>query len=313
MSGRGVRTSRGRGAGPRSRGTRTRHPPPSGVVQSTENNPFLKELPSARAKPGNEGETDVGEDSVLSQPAMSDNPFLTGLARKQEKKQPPDYGAYVSGDAPNRRPPPPTYDSFLDRSTEPQGGNEKTNVPSFIVHGPDYEPSGDVDKPVNPFLTKSRFPSLQSHSTASESRSIQVHTTMRSDGSQKQGDTVGFDVPMPSLQSQPGSAMPHSAIRTMGQTNLPMYSEIAAHGNKMMVNKPRAGGSVAPSLPQHANLTVLHVKGIPDELNNSSVLRKHFSQFGHVKLLKCFPSKKFATVEYSTRVSYRVVCIVLLE
>ena len=301
---RGVRTSRGRGSGPRGRGIRTQHPPSStsGVVQSTENNPFLKGLPSTR----DEAETNVGKEDVPSQPTISGNPFLSGLASKQP---PPGYSESTSGDAPNRHPPPPTYDTFLDGSTQPpQAGNERTNISSFIAPGPDYEPSDDAKKPLNPFLAKSRFPKSQSHSTAPETRSIQVHTTIRSDG--QQGETVGFDVPMSSLQA---STMPHSAIKTTEQTHLPTYSETVAHGSQMMVNKPRAGGSTRAPLPQHANMTVLHVKGIPDEMNNSAVLRKHFSQYGHVKLLKCFPAKKFATVEYSNRVSYRTVAIVLFS
>ena len=70
---------------------------------------------------------------------------------------------------------------------------------------------------------------------------------------------------------------------------------------------PQQGRGDRTHLPQHANLKTLHVKGIPDELNTNAVLRKHFTQFGEVKLLKCFPSKKYATVEFATRVSVSVV------
>ena len=49
--------------------------------------------------------------------------------------------------------------------------------------------------------------------------------------------------------------------------------------------------------------TTLHVKGLPVELNTAGILRGHFSAFGEVTNLQCFPEKKFATVEFRTNVS----------
>ena len=51
----------------------------------------------------------------------------------------------------------------------------------------------------------------------------------------------------------------------------------------------------------------LHVKGIPEELNNPVTLMKHFSQFGQVVQLKCNSYKRYATVEFASRV--RHVCV----
>ena len=48
--------------------------------------------------------------------------------------------------------------------------------------------------------------------------------------------------------------------------------------------------------------TTLHVKGLPVELNTPGVLRSHFSAFGEVANLQCFPEKRFATVEFRTNV-----------
>ena len=93
--------------------------------------------------------------------------------------------------------------------------------------------------------------------------------------------------------------------RVQQKQRVPSYSEVAAahaHG------KPP---NIRPQ--QYANLKTLHVKNIPDELNNSETLRSHFSQFGQVTLLKSFPAKKFATVEFASRVSISVCLLLFLS
>ena len=47
----------------------------------------------------------------------------------------------------------------------------------------------------------------------------------------------------------------------------------------------------------------LHLKNIPEHLNNPPSLRRHFSQFGEIVVLGCQPGKRYATVGFSTRVS----------
>ena len=47
----------------------------------------------------------------------------------------------------------------------------------------------------------------------------------------------------------------------------------------------------------------LHLKNVPEHVNNPPTLRKHFSQFGEIVVLDCQPGKRFATVGFTTRVS----------
>ena len=49
--------------------------------------------------------------------------------------------------------------------------------------------------------------------------------------------------------------------------------------------------------------TVLHVKGVPPQLNNEIFLLEHFSKFGRVKTVKCNGTKMFAQVSFLTHVS----------
>ena len=51
--------------------------------------------------------------------------------------------------------------------------------------------------------------------------------------------------------------------------------------------------------------TSLHVKGLPQEINNEAVLMSHFSKFGTVSV-KCNTAKLYATVSFKTHVSRRV-------
>ena len=54
----------------------------------------------------------------------------------------------------------------------------------------------------------------------------------------------------------------------------------------------------------------LHVKGIPEELNDWGILMQHFSQFGQVVQLKCNSYKRYATVEFASRVRQGMcVCV----
>ncbi len=46
----------------------------------------------------------------------------------------------------------------------------------------------------------------------------------------------------------------------------------------------------------------LHLKGVPDDLNNHPFLQNHFSTFGPVESIECFPQKRWAKVTFKRRV-----------
>ena len=85
-------------------------------------------------------------------------------------------------------------------------------------------------------------------------------------------------------------------------------------------NKPRLDMSTAPfpvlsdprikshdprvtaqAIPSSSNSS-LHLKGIPDELNNEQFLTNHFNRFGSVVSVLCNTNKKFAHVHFQSRV-----------
>ncbi len=137
---------------------------------------------------------------------------------------------------------------------------------SFTGDPPEYHSTSGQ---LNPFLAPSTL-------RASSTGKVNVHLSTQSDTKPK----VSFD---PSLESQ-----------TTRKRRVPSYSDVvAAHTQSKPATHPQ----------QYANLKTLHVKGIPNELNTSEVLRSHFAQYGQVKLLKCFPAKMFATVEFASRVN----------
>ena len=57
----------------------------------------------------------------------------------------------------------------------------------------------------------------------------------------------------------------------------------------------------AQAIPSSSNSS-LHLKGIPDELNNEQFLTNHFSRFGSVVSVLCNTNKKFAHVHFQSRV-----------
>lgn len=272
---RGSQASRGQSSHSRGRGGKGRPPPSLG---STEDNPFLSTLPPSKAHAGDNTPGYVGEEVSVSQPTVSSNPFLSGLAKKHQQKQ------SQSGDNPSHHIPPLTQ-SLTDHS-EPNSneGNEPTTSKSLILSQSTSHLVNTKD-PFNPFLEKSNPSTFQLPYSASGARTS--HTT--------QGGSV----------SQAASSQTRSSgTHPLKQLRMPTYSEVAAaHSSRANVTRSSQIGVQKAPLPQHANLTTLHVKGIPGELNQSDILRNHFSKFGHVKLLKCFPAKMFATVEFSTRVS----------
>ena len=216
------------------------------------------------------------ENQQKSSAQTLDNPFLKGLSRPQQP-----------------HPPPPSYDSFITNESDGQSSTHPLapSLPPYIAHGPDSASSGG--RQPNPFLASSR-------PSDTNSRGIPVLTTEREEKEpSSQQPRVSFD---------PSLTRPESTRST--QPRMLSYSEVAAlHTRSVMGPRGRGGRVTHP--PQQANYKTLHVKGIPDELNTNAVLRTHFAQFGEVKLLKCFPSKKYATVEFVTNVSL-CICILLV-
>lgn len=47
----------------------------------------------------------------------------------------------------------------------------------------------------------------------------------------------------------------------------------------------------------------IHLKGVPDNVNNESFLLEHFEKFGSVRNVECHPEKKYADVHFRTKVS----------
>lgn len=76
------------------------------------------------------------------------------------------------------------------------------------------------------------------------------------------------------------------------ETQLPMMSPVKSSSVP--------SSSTSPTSPSS---TSLHLKGVPAQFNNESFLYDHFSQFGTVDSIKCYPEKRFAHVRFLTRVS----------
>lgn len=57
----------------------------------------------------------------------------------------------------------------------------------------------------------------------------------------------------------------------------------------------------AEPLPDIGNQS-LHLKGVPDEVNDEAYLLSHFSKYGPVDSVQCDPTKKCANVHFRARV-----------
>lgn len=60
---------------------------------------------------------------------------------------------------------------------------------------------------------------------------------------------------------------------------------------------------IAVPLPRSSNKS-LHLKGVPDELNNEVILLDHFNKFGVVESVVCNIDKKCADLHFQTRVKF---------
>jgi hypothetical protein len=116
---------------------------------------------------------------------------------------------------------------------------------------------------------------------------------------------INIGGPQFALNTQGGASQaPPIAPPPPPPSQLPSYDQAAfssTHRPAMQMSAaaigPPQGG--AGALPLN---TTLHVKGVPDELNNQAFMEKHFSRFGPLKSVECHPQKKYATVIFRNKV-----------
>jgi len=266
------------------------------------------------------------------QAQSSQNPFLAQIAKQEIP--------VLSSSLAYQTDPPPSYAAVV--SGHKQGQQEaKFPVPSFITHGPDSipvlisDPPGDGDVGANPFLGHQLVdppppplppPPPQYHTPFTSVSGSQDPFPSSNDPTSSTGSNNPFFTNLlathdssshllPSFQNSdagPIESGPQGGANTTPGPVLqaPLHTgglfatgmEAHSGGNlsdifqdSNFISEPYVGE--APS----ANKT-LHVKGIPEELNNPVTLKKHFSQFGEVAKLKSYPQKRYATVEFVERV-----------
>ncbi len=251
-------------------------PSQSGAVQD---NPFLKGLPASAKQ-------------VTSQPnpRPSDNPFLKGLSQPGDDTFDSAFPPIRSTTLPlSSAPAPSDHSSASEQLVNPFLGSR-----SFSSGAPHNKPSVAFDPNItttNPqVLSKRRLPSYSEVAGAHAQSRPHNSTQQQYAESRPTQQQYAESRPHNSTQQQYAESRPHNSTQQQ-------YAESRPHNSTQQ--------QYAESRPHNStqHLKTLHVKSIPDELNNSEILRTHFAQFGQVKLLKSFPAKKYATVEFASRVS----------
>lgn len=291
---------RGRGRGALAMGTRTtitRHLQQAQKQQ--QNNPFLVASMSSQNNSQNPflggGKVTVttttsssSMQAISSQMAQqqqsSINPFLTSgpvVSASNSSSQPPSYASIVSGGG--------AATQAQTVGQPPQGP-----VPTFITHGPNSVqvlPQGHSD--INPTSTQTTNQLI--------SASLPPISTSTLLGPPK--FQIPINVPQFALNTQGGTSQaPPIAPPPLPQ--LPSYNQ-AMSSSTYQPALQMAGATIAPlqsgagAIP--LNMT-LHVKGVPDELNNQAFMEKHFSRFGPLKAVECHPQKKYVTVTFRNKV-----------
>ena len=223
------------------------------------------------------------------QQQSSINPFLTSrpiVSASSSSSQPPSYASIVSGGG-----GAPQIQSMRQQPPGP--------VPTFITHGPSsiqVLPEGQLDVNPVPDQTKNQFISAPS---SLQSGQLPVSTS----------ELLG----PPKFQIPINIGVPQFALNTQGDTSQapptappppPSYNQ-AMHISTYRPAMQMAAATIGPpqsgagALPLN---TTLHVKGVPDELNNQAFVEKHFSRFGPLKAVECHPQKKYATVTFRNKV-----------
>lgn len=257
--------------------------------QSDSQNPFLgsgkvtltsataSSAPSQLAPPN----------SSQQQQQTSTNPFLSSrpVASVSSSSQPPSYASIVSGGG--------------------GGGGEAQTVrqhppgpiPTFITHGPSSvqvlsEPRHSDVNAVPPTMTMNQFISTPASSLQSSQLPVSTSTLL---------GPPSFQIP---INIGGTSQAPPIAPPPPPPSQLPSYDQ-ATVSNRPAMQMAAATSTIGPpqggagALPM--NMT-LHVKGVPDELNNQAFIEKHFSRFGPLKAVECRPQKKYATVTFRNKV-----------
>lgn len=72
---------------------------------------------------------------------------------------------------------------------------------------------------------------------------------------------------------------------------------------KSSVPRPGANPFLAAQSGSIPSSQSLHLKGVPDHLNNKQFLWQHFEKFGPLNDVNCHPEKKYADVHFKTQVN----------
>ena len=257
-----------------------------------------------------------------------DNPFF---AAKQDRPVIETGLTGQSGRGGGRTTQPPTYAAAVSGTRQQQGS---VPVPSFITHGPDSIPplAAGVfgnDTTNNPFLKSlqsgqhsigllrpppppyhppppSATPFQQPEGSVGEREGghpvipqapLNTEGLFHSTASFSPADQLSHGVPSSPPQA---SGMPALPNFPMQQRDLIFAADSQPKPHPQLHPQPHP--QLQPQPLPHPDNTALHVKGIPDELNNQPFLGKHFSRFGKVSKLNCYPKKRCATVVYAIKV-----------
>ena len=255
----------------------------TGQSQNNNQNPFLGggKIATTISTSSQQSQAQLAPPISSAQTALV-NPFLVDRSTTNSQPLPPPLP-----------PPPPSYASIVSgggvASVRPPLGP----VPTFITHGP-----GSVQVQVPSTVSNSSdVSSTQKVTNQFTNAPSQPDTAFNSTSS-------GFSIlGQPKLQipvTMGAPIFPSQAAAAAG--NLLSYSQATDFqpGLQMQTTLEAPLGIGVGSLP--TNLT-LHVKGVPDKLNNESFMEKHFSRFGPLKAIECNPQKKYATVTFQDKVT----------
>ena len=297
-----------------------------GQRKSLAANPFLK--PTRTLAPSKIQPQSSQNNPFLAQIAKHEVPVLSSNTTNQARP-PPSYASVLSGNRQGQqqaRFPVPSFIShgpnsipvlvsdtqgdthrnpFLDQQTSLSTVN--SFPPPSLPPPPPYQlpftaalSSEDLNtSSSNPFLTMRTLSGASSSSTASIPPSFQGGSTA----------DFGLQRVIKEHSSTHGPVL-QAPLDTDGLFSTGMGGAVLAldpqsdpDGLSLDILEDRA--IVSGAVP--SSNKALHVKGIPEELNNQATLMKHFSQFGEVVQLKCNSYKRYATVEFASRVSH--VCV----
>ena len=244
--------------------------------------------------------------SQQQQQQTSINPFLTSrpvvsASSSSSSSQPPSYASIVSGGGGGGAIP-----QAQTVRKQPSGP-----VPTFITLGPssvqvlpDLEPGhSDVTSTPAPIQTTNQL--FISAPSSLQSSQLLPASNSKLLGSPKFQIPINIGVPQFALNTQDSATSqappiapppPPSQLPSYDQSMLSSTYRPAMQMTAANIGPPQ---SDAGALPQ--NMT-LHVKGVPDELNNQAFMEKHFSRFGPLKAVECHPQKKYATMTFRSKV-----------